>query len=118
VKYKPEGSHVIVELSGGDYTQLNDLKLLKEVIMGMVEATDSKMIKMVHHSFKPQGISIVALVEESHISIHTYPEWGYAAIDVFTCGENSKSLAALTVIEQKLRHQYLEINKLWRGLSK
>ena len=114
--HRPEGSHLIVELSGGDYRQLNDKAGLEALAHSMAEAAGAKTIKVFSHDFEPEGVSVLLMLEESHISIHTYPEWGYAAIDIFTCGKTNP-FRALAHLSEHLTHRYLEINKLWRGMN-
>ena len=70
------------------------------------------------HKFEPHGVSGVAVLAESHISIHTWPEKSYAALDIFVCGENANPEAALKHIEEKLEATKLTVKKLDRGIPK
>ena len=83
------GRHCILELYQCDHAKLNDEAFIRTTITSSVKISGATLINLVTHSFKPQGVTGLALLAESHISIHTWPEIGYAAIDVFTCGDHT-----------------------------
>ncbi len=83
------GKHCILELYGCDPLKLNDEKFIKIIVMAASEIAGAKLLQMIIHSFEPKGVTGLALLAESHISIHTWPESKYAAVDVFTCGEQT-----------------------------
>ena len=83
------GRHCILELYQCDQAKLNDEAFVRTIITSAAKIAGAKLINLVTHSFKPQGVTGLALLAESHISIHTWPEIGYAAIDVFTCGDHT-----------------------------
>ncbi len=83
------GRHCILELYQCDHARLNDEAFIRTTITSSVKIAGATLINLVTHSFKPQGVTGLALLAESHISIHTWPEVGYAAIDVFTCGNHT-----------------------------
>tara|TARA_Y100001968_G_scaffold298566_1_gene308534 strand:+ start:1092 stop:1559 length:468 start_codon:yes stop_codon:yes gene_type:complete len=83
------GRHCILELYQCDKAKLNDVAFIRTTITSSAKVSGAKLINLVTHSFKPQGMTGLALLAESHISIHTWPEIGYAAIDVFTCGDHT-----------------------------
>tara|TARA_Y100001968_G_scaffold189905_1_gene174066 strand:- start:527 stop:994 length:468 start_codon:yes stop_codon:yes gene_type:complete len=83
------GRHCILELYECDKTKLNDEAFVRTTITSSAKIAGATLINLVTHSFKPQGVTGLALLAESHISIHTWPEIGYAAIDVFTCGDHT-----------------------------
>jgi S-adenosylmethionine decarboxylase len=86
---KVVGKHAIYELLGGDPTLLNDEDFVKEALTEAAEATGATLLGLITHKFEPQGVTGVALLSESHISFHSWPEHGYAAIDAFTCGSHT-----------------------------
>lgn len=93
-------THVHVELWGCEDALLNDPPRLEQVLLAAAAAAKCEVLGAVKHRFQPQGASVVVLVAESHLSIHTWPEHGYAAADILTCGETLpeegvKSLIAL-----------------------
>ena len=83
------GRHCILELYQCDHEKLNDEAFIRTTITSSAKIAGATLINLVTHSFKPQGVTGLALLAESHISIHTWPEIGYAAIDVFTCGDHT-----------------------------
>ena len=93
-------AHCILELHGCPPERLDDLPSAREAIEGACEPSGSKLLQLVDHRFSPQGLTIVALLAESHLSIHTWPEHGYAAVDLFTCGEEAPAReACLQLVE-------------------
>ena len=89
VSYENMGRHCILELYECDQVKLNDEAFIRTTITSSVKIAGATLINLITHSFKPQGVTGLALLAESHISIHTWPEIGYAAIDVFTCGNHT-----------------------------
>ncbi len=83
------GRHCILELYKCNQARLNDEAFIRTTITSSAKIAGATLINLVTHSFKPQGVTGLALLAESHISIHTWPEIGYAAIDVFTCGDHT-----------------------------
>ena len=81
---------------------LNDESLLIEIITEAINKAEATLLSVASHKFTPQGVTIVALLSESHLSIHTWPEDKSAAIDVFTCG-NSKPELAIDYMIEKLK---------------
>ena len=80
------GRHMICEFWGA--SNLENAEHTEHALLRAVKAGKATLIKTVVHQFAPQGVSGVAVLAESHISIHTWPETGYAAIDYFTCGDH------------------------------
>ena len=89
ISSKNIGRHCILELYQCDHARLNDEAFIRTTITSSAKIAGATLINLVTHSFKPQGVTGLALLAESHISIHTWPEIGYAAIDVFTCGDHT-----------------------------
>ena len=83
------GRHCILELYDCDKVKLNDEAFVRTVITSSAKVAGATLINLIIHSFKPHGVTGLALLAESHISIHTWPEIGFAAIDVFTCGDHT-----------------------------
>ena len=83
------GRHCILELYQCDHVKLNDEAFVRTTLTTSAKIAGATLINLVTHSFNPQGVTGLALLAESHISIHTWPEIGYAAIDVFTCGDHT-----------------------------
>ena len=79
--------HLLVEYHGCDSAKLNDVDAVKVMMEQAAKAAGATVVNAVFHRFEPQGVSGVVVIEESHLSIHTWPEAGYAAVDFYTCGD-------------------------------
>ena len=103
---KKLGRHCFCELYGCPHYILNDEERLINVMKEAINKAGATLLDISSHKFSPQGVTIVALLSESHFSIHTWPEDSSAAIDVFTCGEAKPELAIWhMILELKaLRH--------------
>lgn len=107
------GVHLIAEFWNGK--TIEDPKELKKILTGAVKAANSSPLKISIHKFSPQGITGVILLAESHISIHSWPEYNYVAIDIFTCGDKSAPEKALTYLKEKFQPKKVNIKKIRRG---
>lgn len=81
------GRHILCEAYGCDPEVLNDMKKIEDIMVSAALKAGAEVREVAFHRFSPQGVSGVVVISESHLAIHTWPEMGYAAIDVFTCGE-------------------------------
>ncbi|MDJ0696585.1 adenosylmethionine decarboxylase [Mastigocoleus sp. MO_188.B34] len=108
----PVGSHCILELYECPNHLLNDFEFISQALVEAVKEAKSTLLKEVTHQFEPYGITALALLAESHISVHTWPEIGYVAIDMFTCGEHAqpeKACNYLTKAFQANKHVLLTL---------
>lgn len=96
------GKHCILELYGCSSAKLNDEVFLRDAITTAAQLAGATLLNLITHHFEPQGVTGLALLAESHISIHTWPESGYAAVDVFTCGDHTMPERACQVLAEKL----------------
>ena len=87
--HSPIGKHCILELYSCSADKLNDEAFLRSSITYAVQRAGATLLQLISHRFDPQGVTGLALLAESHLSIHTWPESGYAAVDVFTCGDHT-----------------------------
>jgi S-adenosylmethionine decarboxylase len=83
------GHHILVSLYGISFHLLDDLDSIRNAFEQAVEACGATVLNRFSHKFQPQGVTIVYALAESHLSIHTFPESGSCAIDVYTCGNMS-----------------------------
>lgn len=81
------GRHCIIEYYDCDRALLDDPEAVSAAMCGAAEAMGATIVAVEFHHFNPHGVSGMVVISESHLSIHTWPEFGYAAVDVFTCGE-------------------------------
>jgi len=111
------GLHCIGELYDCPHGLLNDESFIKGALRGAVEQGMATLLHEVSHKFHPQGVTALALIAESHVAIHTWPEVGYAAVDVFTCGDRASAEKACEYLAQALQADRYAIKKLHRGLE-
>jgi S-adenosylmethionine decarboxylase len=83
------GKHCILELYACDASKLNDESFIRTTIATAAREAGATVLQLISHRFQPQGVTGLVLLAESHLSIHTWPESGYAAVDVFTCGDHT-----------------------------
>jgi S-adenosylmethionine decarboxylase len=106
------GVHLIVDLHGA--TGLDDIDLVETTLRRCVDAARATLLHIHVHHFTPSGVSGVAVLAESHISIHTWPEAGYAALDVFMCGSANPD-ACIPVLREAFAAARVEVNEILRG---
>ena len=87
---KMHGKHCILELYNCNLRKLNDESFIRTSLISASKIAGANLLSMITHRFQPQGVTGLALLAESHISIHTWPDRNYAAIDVFTCGKKTQ----------------------------
>lgn len=88
---------------------LDNEHFLRDLLENAAEACGAHVLQSMSHQFQPQGVTAICLLSESHISIHTWPEKGEAAVDVFTCGDSEPKIACDIIIEQlKAEHYTLD----------
>ena len=80
--------HLLLELYRCDYEKLNDESFLRCTLNRAAKLAKATVLNLISNKFEPQGVTAIALLAESHISIHTWPESNYSAVDIFTCGQN------------------------------
>ena len=106
------GVHLIVDLHGAQ--GLDDIDLIEATLRRCVDAARATLLHIHLHHFSPNGVSGVAVLAESHISIHTWPEKGFAALDVFMCG-NANPDACIPVLREAFKAKRVEVNEILRG---
>ena len=110
------GRHLLVELHDCNKEALNDLGLLRNVMVKAAIDCGAVVLGDSFHHFNPQGVSGVVIIAESHLSIHTWPEYGYAAVDIFTCGTFVNPDKAAEVLIEKLGSKNHSIMEIPRGV--
>ena len=85
-----KSKHFLLELYRCDYEKLNDESFLRCTLNYAAKIANATVLNLISNKFEPQGVTAIALLAESHISIHTWPERHYSAVDIFTCGQNMK----------------------------
>ena len=104
----PQSKHLLLELYRCDYEKLNDESFLRCTISNAAKFAKARVINVISNKFEPHGVTAIALLAESHLSIHTWPESGYSAVDIFTCGKNMKpERASKYLIEVLMAEEHL-----------
>lgn len=106
------GLHLIIEVIGG--TGLDEESRVAEALQDCVTACGATLLHLHTHRFSPQGISGVAVLAESHISVHTWPDQGYGAFDVFMCGKTDP-WQAVDVLRRAFSATEVQVKELRRG---
>ena len=112
------GKHCILELYDCDVNKLNDEAFLRTSINTAAKLAGATLINLITYRFEPQGVTGLALLAESHISIHTWPEKAYAAVDVFTCGDHTMPEKACEILRQELNASKFLLRSINREIPK
>jgi len=94
------GKHYLLNLYGCSFVFLDDERCLIDLLENAAVASGATVIQTISKKFEPQGVTVVCLLSESHISIHTWPEEGKAAVDVYTCGDCNPKIGCDIIIQQ------------------
>ena len=110
-KLSHQSKHLLLELYRCDYEKLNDESFLRCTLNRAAKLAKATVLNLISNKFEPQGVTAIALLAESHISIHTWPESNYSAADIFTCGQNMlPELASQYLIEAlKAEEHFLRV---------
>lgn len=112
-KIKFVGIHLIAEFWDGKI--IEDSKKIEKILIGAAKAAKNTPLEIAVHKFNPQGITGVVLLAESHICLHSWPEFNYLAVDIFTCGEKTFPYKALKYFKKKFKPKRVEVKKIKRG---
>ncbi|AAL82054.1 adenosylmethionine decarboxylase [Pyrococcus furiosus DSM 3638] len=111
------GYHYVVEAAGCDPEVIADPNKIREIFLEAAKVGNMEVKASYFFKFSPMGVSGVVIVAESHISVHTWPEKGYAALDVYTCGEKADPEKAVDYILEKFKAKYAHVSELKRGIE-
>ena len=100
-----QSKHLLLELYRCNYEKLNDESFLRCTLNKAAKLAKATVLNLISNKFEPQGVTAIALLAESHISIHTWPESQYTAVDIFTCGQNMLPELASQYLIESLRAQ-------------
>lgn len=110
------GRHLLIELHQCDPEVLNDLSAIREAMLKAAVDCGAVVMGDSFHRFSPQGVSGVVVIAESHLSVHTWPEYGYAAADIFTCGTTVDPKIAADVLIEALGCRNPNLTEVQRGI--
>ncbi|MDP6347620.1 MAG: adenosylmethionine decarboxylase [Dehalococcoidia bacterium] len=111
------GTQLLLEMRGCDPGLLDDLGYIQDVLLAAAVEMDATVLGHTFHKFSPHGVTGIVAIAESHLSIHTWPEYGYAAVDIFTCGNVHPERAA-DLIVSKMRSREPAVFEVKRGILK
>jgi len=112
---KALGRHILTEFYNCDRVLLNNFSEIKKIMTKAAKKSGATVLETVFHLFNPHGISGVVVIAESHLAIHTWPEYGYAAVDLFTCGDDVDPWVAFDFLKKELKAQYSSAMEMKRG---
>ncbi|HYK53841.1 MAG TPA: adenosylmethionine decarboxylase [Candidatus Eremiobacteraceae bacterium] len=113
---KALGTHIIVELSDCNSRTLSDVDQVTNILVTAAKEANAEVLQTAFHRFTPQGVSGVVVIAESHLSIHTWPEYGYAAMDIYTCGDHTDPWKACRYAAEKFQAKQMLTTEVRRGL--
>lgn len=109
------GRHVLLDLFDCNPGMINNLEAVKSVMIEAAKRARATIVNVVFHEFSPAGLSVIIMIAESHLSIHTWPEHCYAAVDIFSCGENMPVEAAAAYIVEQFKPGRTSMIEVKRG---
>lgn len=110
------GRHILAEFYGCPTDTLNDLPTVEKYMVSAALEAGAEVREVVFHKFSPQGVSGVVVISESHLAIHTWPELGYAAVDVFTCGESVDPWRSCDYLKKHFSADNMTAKEIKRGI--
>ncbi len=117
MELKMLGRHLLIEYYNCNEKILKDHELVEKFMNEAANLSGATIVNSVFHHFNPYGVSGAVIIQESHLSIHTWPEYGYAAVDVFTCGDNVDPWKAFEHLEKCFESKKVESSEEPRGLT-
>ncbi|MBS4007178.1 MAG: S-adenosylmethionine decarboxylase proenzyme [Clostridium sp.] len=110
------GRHVLAEFYGCPEEILNDIRRIERTMVDAALEAGAEIREVAFHKFSPQGVSGVVVISESHLAIHTWPELGYAAVDVFTCGDKVDPWISANYLKEHFVADRLSAQEITRGI--
>ena len=110
------GIQILVEFYECDKDILTDEKFIAKAMVDACIEAKATVVTHTFHSFSPYGVSGVVVIAESHVAIHTWPEYGYAAVDIFTCGETIEPWKLFNFLQDALQSKHSSKMEMKRGL--
>lgn len=110
------GRQVLAEFYGCEGKLMNDVEFIRTHMLAAAEKAGATIVTQAFHHFSPHGVSGTVVIAESHLAIHTWPEYGYAAVDLFTCGESVNPWIAFQYLKDAFNSKTFSSMELRRGL--
>ena len=115
---KPLGVHFLLDVAGAPFATLDDPVLVETLLVDAVKRMGAKVLGIHIHRLSPQGVSGVVVISESHLTIHTWPERGEAAVDLFTCGDAAHARVAVEALANALGAATSKVEERVRGVGR
>jgi len=115
---KPLGVHFLLDGAGAPFATLDDPVLVETLLVDAVKMMGAKVLGIHIHRLNPQGVSGVVVISESHLTIHTWPERGEAAVDLFTCGDVARARSAVDSLARALGAATSAVEERVRGVGR
>ena len=109
------GEHILAEFYECDVTAINDVKIVEEALLQAANVAKATVIGSSFHVFEPHGVSGVVVISESHLAIHSWPQYAYAAVDIFTCGKDVFPLDAFEYLKKRFKTKNATYQIVQRG---
>ena len=110
------GTHLLVDLKDCNPEAIRDLAYVRDSLVQAARQASATIVDISFHEFNPFGISGMVVIAESHLSIHTWPEYGYAAVDIFTCGDLIKPEVAASYLIERFGSKTPSVVEMKRGI--
>jgi S-adenosylmethionine decarboxylase proenzyme len=113
---KALGQHLLIDLHECDPGTLNDLSAIRQTMLEAARTVCATVIAVTEHRFLPQGVTVVVVIAESHLAIHTWPEHAYAAVDMLTCGDGLEMNTVVDLLSERLGAGHVSAVEVQRGI--
>ncbi len=110
------GTHLLLDLKDCKSELLDDIEFIRQAMTMAANQAGATIVGETFHKFSPMGVTGIIAIAESHLCIHTWPEYGYAAVDIFTCGEEFKPYGAADVLIERLQCEAPAVTEVKRGV--
>lgn len=112
---KALGHQTLIELYDCSVDQISQADIVEEAMVRAAKEAGATVVNSTFHQFSPYGVSGVVVIEESHLAVHTWPEYAYAAADFFTCSNTTDSLKACESLKKSFQARDISVSELQRG---
>jgi S-adenosylmethionine decarboxylase proenzyme len=109
------GKHILAEFYECDTDAINDVRIVEETLLNAAKKANATVIGSSFHLFEPHGVSGVVVISESHLAIHSWPEYAYAAVDIFTCGDDVDPMVAFAYLKDHFKTKNATYQIVQRG---
>ncbi|RKD27689.1 adenosylmethionine decarboxylase proenzyme [Caminicella sporogenes DSM 14501] len=116
MKIESLGRHILAEFYNCNQEIINDHNLIERYLIDAAKKANATVVESCFHMFNPWGVSGVVVIQESHLTIHTWPELGYASVDLYTCGDEVNPWIAFEYLKEKLQAEKTETIEVPRGM--